>query len=224
MLCSPRELGFSDEASGLMILEPGAPMGMPLGELCLPDAIIDLAITPDGADLLSYTGIARELSIIFQLPAPNTPAVGAGGAGKPVSDPAKVRIEALEACPFVVFHEVHGVTVGPSPDWMRRRLEAAGLRSINNIVDVTNYVMLETGKPIHAYNLSRLSLPIVVRFARPGEKLLALDGKTYELNKTHLVITDSYKALPLGGPLGGNETGVLHATTTVLVESAYFDP
>jgi phenylalanyl-tRNA synthetase beta chain len=224
MLCSPRELGFSDEASGLMILDPGAPIGMPLGELFPPDTIFDLEITPDRPDLLSYTGIARELSIIFQLPAPNRPAVEVGGAAKPVSDPAKVRIDALEACPFAVFHEVRGVTVGPSPDWMRRRLEAAGLRSINNIVDVTNYVMLETGKPIHAYDLSRLSLPIVVRFARPGEKLLALDGKTYELNETHLVIADSEKAIGLGGVMGGEETGVSSGTTTVLVESAYFDP
>jgi phenylalanyl-tRNA synthetase beta chain len=116
------------------------------------------------------------------------------------------------------------VTVGPSPDWMRRRLEAAGLRSINNIVDVTNYVMLETGKPIHAYDLSRLSLPVIVRFARAGEKLLALDGKTYELNQTHLVIADSAKAIGLGGVMGGEDTGVSSGTTTVLVESAYFDP
>jgi phenylalanyl-tRNA synthetase beta chain len=224
MLCSPRELGFSDEASGLMILDPGAPVGVPLGELFPPDTIFDLEITPDRPDLLSFTRIARELSIIFQLPAPNMPAAASGGAAKPVSDPAKVRIEALEACPFAVFHEVGDVTVGPSPDWMRRRLEAAGLRSINNIVDVTNYVMLETGKPIHAYDLSRLSLPIVIRFARPGEKLLALDGKTYELNHAHLVIADSEKAIGLGGVMGGEETGVSSGTTTVLVESAYFDP
>jgi phenylalanyl-tRNA synthetase beta chain len=116
------------------------------------------------------------------------------------------------------------VVVGPSPDWMRRRLEAAGLRSINNIVDVTNYVMLETGKPIHAYDLSKLSLPVIVRFARAGEKLLALDGKTYELNQTHLVIADAEKAIGLGGVMGGEDTGVSSGTTTVLVESAYFDP
>src|SRR5258708_13437757 len=95
---------------------------------------------------------------------------------------------------------------------------------MNTIVDVTNYVMLGTGKPIRAYELSRLSLPIVVRFARPGEKLLALDGKTYELNETHLVIADSEKAIGLGGEMGGEETGVSSGTTTVLVESAYFDP
>jgi phenylalanyl-tRNA synthetase beta chain len=223
MLCSPRELGFSDEAGGLMILDPGAPIGIPLGELLPPDTIFDLEITPDRPDLLSYVGIARELGTIFQLPGPKAPVAGAGTA-KPVSDPAQVRIEALEACPFAVFHEVRGVTVGPSPDWMRRRLEAAGLRSINNIVDVTNYVMLETGKPIHAYDLSRLSLPIVVRFARPAEKLLALDGRTYELNESHLVIADSEKAIGLGGVMGGEDTGVSSGTATVLVESAYFDP
>jgi phenylalanyl-tRNA synthetase beta chain len=224
MLCSERELGFSDEASGLMILDPGAPIGIPLGDLFPPDTIFDLEITPDRPDLLSYVGLARELSIFFQIPGLNVPAPASAGAAEPVSDPSQVRIDALEACPFAVFHEIRDVTVGPSPDWMRRRLEAAGLRSINNIVDVTNYVMLETGKPIHAYDLSRLSLPVIVRFARAGEKLLALDGKTYELNPSHLVIADAAKAIGLGGVMGGEHTGVSSGTTTVLVESAYFDP
>jgi phenylalanyl-tRNA synthetase beta chain len=224
MLCSERELGFSDEASGLMILDPGAPIGIPLGDLFPPDTIFDLEITPDRPDLLSYVGLARELSIIFPIPGLKLPNPSTVGAAKPVSDPSQVRIDALEACPFAVFHEIRDVTIRPSPDWMRRRLEAAGLRSINNIVDVTNYVMLETGKPIHAYDLSRLSLPVIVRFARAGEKLLALDGKTYELNQTHLVIADSAKAIGLGGVMGGEDTGVSSGTTTVLVESAYFDP
>ena len=224
MLCSERELGFSDEASGLMILDPSAPVGVPLGDLFPPDTIFDLEITPDRPDLLSYIGLARELSIIFQIPGLKVPDPSAAAAAKSVSDASQVRIDALEACPFAVFHEVRDVTVGPSPDWMRRRLEAAGLRSINNIVDITNYVMLETGKPIHAYDLSKLSLPVIVRFARAGEKLLALDGKTYELNQTHLVIADSEKAIGLGGVMGGEDTGVSSGTTTVLVESAYFDP
>jgi phenylalanyl-tRNA synthetase beta chain len=224
MLCSERELGFSDEASGLMILDPSAPVGIALGDLFPPDTIFDLEITPDRPDLLSYIGLARELSIIFQIPGLTVPDPAAVAAGKPVSDAGQVRIDALEACPFAVFHEVRELTVGPTPDWMRRRLEAAGLRSINNIVDVTNYVMLETGKPIHAYDLSKLSLPVIVRFARAGEKLLALDGKTYELNQTHLVIADTKKAIGLGGVMGGEDTGVSPGTTTVLVESAYFDP
>ena len=224
MLCSPKELGFSDEAGGLMILGPDTTVGMPLKELFPPDTILDLEITPDRPDLLSYIGLARELGIIFQIPTPAAIGGRANEAPKTVSDPAAVRIEALDACPFAVFQEIRNVKVGPSPDWMRRRLEAAGLRSINNIVDVTNYVMLETGKPIHAYDLSHVSLPINVRFARPGEKLLALDGKTYELNESHLVIADSEKALGLGGVMGGEDTGVSFGTTTVLVESAYFNP
>jgi phenylalanyl-tRNA synthetase beta chain len=224
MLCSERELGFSDEASGLMILDPSAPVGVPLGDLFPPDTIFDLEITPDRPDLLSYIGLARELNIIFQIPGLNVPDPSVVAAAKPVSDASQVRIDVLEACLFVVFHEVRDVTVGPSPDWMRHRLETAGLRSINNIVDVTNYVMLETGKPIHAYDLSKLSLPVIVRYARAGEKLLALDGKTYELNQTHLVIADAEKAIGLGGVMGGEDTGVSSGTTTVLVESAYFDP
>ena len=223
MLCSERELGFSDEASGLMILDPSAPIGIAIGDLFPPDTVFDLEITPDRPDLLSYIGLARELSIIFQIPGLKVPDPSTAAA-KPISDASQVRIDALEACPFAVFHEVREVTVGPSPDWMRHRLEAAGLRSINNIVDVTNYVMLETGKPIHAYDLSKLSLPVIVRFARAGEKLLALDGKTYELNQTHLVIADAEKAIGLGGVMGGEDTGVSSGTTTVLVESAYFDP
>jgi phenylalanyl-tRNA synthetase beta chain len=224
MLCSERELGFSDEASGLMILDPSAPIGVAIGDLFPPDTIFDLEITPDRPDLLSYIGLARELSIIFQIPGIKVPDPSAAAAAKPISDASQVRIDALEACPFAVFHEVRDVVVGPSPDWMRRRLEAAGLRSINNIVDVTNYVMLETGKPIHAYDLSKLSLPVIVRFARAGEKLLALDGKTYDLNQTHLVIADAEKAIGLGGVMGGEDTGVSSGTRTVLVESAYFDP
>jgi phenylalanyl-tRNA synthetase beta chain len=224
MLCSERELGFSDESSGLMILSPDAPVGAALGDLFPPDTIFDLEITPDRPDLLSYIGLARELSIILHLPGPKVPDLATVSSAKPVTDPNQVWIDAPEACPFAVFQEVREVRVGPSPDWMRRRLEAAGLRSINNIVDVTNYVMLETGKPIHAYDLSRLSLPVIVRFARAGEKLLALDGKTYELNESHLVIADTAKAIGLGGVMGGEETGVSAGTTTVLVESAYFDP
>jgi len=224
MLCSERELGFSDEASGLMILDSSAPIGVAIGDLFPPDTIFDLEITPDRPDLLSYIGLARELGIIFQIPDLNVPDPSSAAVAKPISDASQVRIDALEACPLAVFHEVRDVSVGPSPDWMRRRLEAAGLRSINNIVDVTNYVMLETGKPIHAYDLSKLSLPVIVRFARTGEKLLALDGKTYELNQTHLVIADSEKAIGLGGVMGGEDTGVSFGTTTVLVESAYFDP
>ncbi|MBV9274757.1 MAG: phenylalanine--tRNA ligase subunit beta, partial [Verrucomicrobia bacterium] len=173
-------------------------------------------------DLLSYIGIARELSIIFRLSGPVEPDFSSGSV--PVYDTGKVQITAPEACPFAVFQEVTQVKVGPSPDWIRQRLEAAGLRSINNVVDITNYVMLETGKPIHAYDISRISWPINVRFARTGEKLLALDGKTYELNKTHLVIADSEKALGLGGVMGGEESGVIPTTTAILVESAYFEP
>jgi len=224
MLCSERELGFSNESSGLMILDPGAAVGTALGELFPPDTIFDLEITPDRPDLLSYIGLARELSIIFGLPGPKVPDPSSVASAKAVADPNQVRIDAPDACPFAVFQEVRDIKVGPSPDWMRRRLEAAGLRAINNIVDVTNYVMLETGKPIHAYDLSRLSWPIIVRFARAGEKLLALDGRTYELNQSHLVIADTAKAIGLGGVMGGEDTGVSGGTTTVLVESAYFDP
>jgi phenylalanyl-tRNA synthetase beta chain len=222
MLCSPKELGFSEEADGLLILDRDTKVGVPIGDLFPPDTILDLEITPDRPDLLSYIGVARELSIIFRLPGPTEPKFST--AAELVYDIAKAKITAPDACPFAVFQEVTQVKVGTSPDWVRQRLEAAGLRSINNIVDITNYVMLETGKPIHAYDLNRISSPIDVRFARAGEKLLALDGKTYELNETYLVIADSEKAVGLGGVMGGEESGVTFGTTAVLVESAYFEP
>ncbi len=223
MLCSARELDLAEDAAGLLILSPDAVIGEPLASLYPEDTILDLEITPDRPDLLSYHGIARELSAIFSLPAeiklPHVPEPSDW-----VRDPALVRIEDRQACPFIAFREIREIRVGASPEWLRRRLEASGVRAINNIVDATNYVMLETGKPLHAYDLEAVDGGIQVRFARSGESLVALDGKTYELTPEQLVIADAQKLLGLGGVMGGDATGVSERTRSILLESALFSP
>src|SRR6516225_1379645 len=221
MLCSAKELNLAEDAAGLLILSADSPIGQPIADVFPPDTVLELEITPDRPDLLSYFGIARELAAIFEL-APPAPIAIRTDAGAIRRDPAEVRIDAPEACPFITFRRIRNVRVRPSPDWLRSRLESAGLRSINNIVDVTNFVMLEMGKPLHTYDLAMVEGGVQVRFARPGEELLALDGKKYSLKSDHLVSADQLKALGLGGVMGGEETGVRERTTAVLLESAYF--
>jgi phenylalanyl-tRNA synthetase beta chain len=221
MLCSAKELDLAEDASGLLILPPDAPVGQPLSELYPSDTIFDLEITPDRPDLLSYRGIARELSVIFQLPIPKEKE---SADPKVVIDPSRVRITAAEGCPFISFQEIRGVKIGPSPVWLSSRLSAAGVRPINNVVDITNYVMLETGKPLHAYDLAKLHGGIEVRMAQNGEELIALDGKSYTLNQSHLVIADQQRVIGLAGVMGGEMTGVTDHTTDILLESAYFAP
>src|SRR3981081_4719209 len=143
---------------------------------------------------------------------------------KVVIVPARVRITAAEGCPFISFQEIRGVKIGPSPVWLSSRLSAAGVRPINNVVDITNYVMLETGKPLHAYDLTKLHGGIEVRMAQNGEELIALDGKSYTLNQSHLVIADQQRVIGLAGVMGGEPTGVTENTTDILLESAYFAP
>jgi phenylalanyl-tRNA synthetase beta chain len=221
MLCSAKELGLAEDASGLMILPSDVPVGKPLSELYPSDTILDLEITPDRPDLLSYQGIARELSVIFHL---TLPPASQPGDPKVIVDPARVRITALDGCPFISFQEIRGLKIQPSPAWLSSRLSAAGIRPINNVVDVTNYVMLETGKPLHAYDLGQVEGGIEVRMAENGEELVALDGKSYTLNRSHLVIADQQKVIGLAGVMGGERTGVTDRTSAILLESAYFTP
>jgi phenylalanyl-tRNA synthetase beta chain len=221
MLCSAKELELAEDAAGLLILPPDTPVGAPLADLFPGDTVLDLEITPDRPDLLSYRGIARELAVIFEVTGPEDLAPVKTGA---VKDPSRVRITALEQCPFIAFQEVRDVKIGPSPAWLSARLSAAGIRPINNIVDITNYVMLETGKPLHAYDLAHLEGGIEVRMAQSGEELVALDGKKYSLHSSHLVIADQRRVIGLAGVMGGESTGVTDRTSTILLESAYFVP
>jgi phenylalanyl-tRNA synthetase beta chain len=220
MLCSGKELALSEESDGLLILSPEAKIGAPIGSLFPDDTILDVEITPNRGDLLSHFGLAREISAL----------TGATTVVAPLSRDAAamvakgVTISAPAACPFYSARRIEHVTVGPSPDWLRAKLEAVGLRSINNIVDISNFVMLELGQPTHAFDSDKLKGEIVVRFAREGERFLALDGKTYNLTPQDLVIADQERVVGIGGVMGGEETGVTASTKNVLLEAAYFLP
>ncbi len=219
MLCSADELGMPKGADGLLILPADARVGAPLAEVFPGDTVLDLEITPNRADLLSHVGIAREIAVLTgqALRLPKAEVVREGFA----SDAIDVT---GGQCRFYSALEIDGVQVGPSPEWLRRKLEAVGLRAINNIVDITNFVMLETGQPLHAFDADKLDGAIRVRAAREGEEFLALDGKTYRLGPQHLVIADASHALALAGVMGGAASGVTETTRNLILESAHFAP
>src|SRR5213595_3291074 len=183
MLCSPIELGLGEDASGLLILSPDAKIGAPIGDLFPADAILDLEITPNRGDLLSHFGLAREIAALIGKKLKSTPRE----AKIPVKKTG-VTISATRECPFFSARKIDNVKVGPSPQWLRAKIESVGIRSINNIVDVSNFVMLELGQPTHAFDADKLKGAINVRLARDGERFLALDGKTYSLKKEMCVV------------------------------------
>lgn len=221
MMCSGKELGIGEDTGGLMILDPSATVGTPFNQLVKPDVIFDLEITPNRSDLLSHLGLARELSALTGLPLKGQRDHATAATALTAS---AIKIEAAEACPFYTARLIKGVKVGPSPDWLKARLESIGLRPINNIVDITNYVLMEMGQPLHAFDVAKLSGCIVVRHATEGEKMLALDGNEYTLDTSDLVIADSARPVAIAGVMGGEDTGVTEGTTDVLLESAYFQP
>lgn len=220
MLCSGEELGIADDADGLLILPPDSKIGTPLSELYAGDTVLDLEITPNRPDLLSMAGIAREISALTgKKPTwPRSPQMEIVPTDRPV-----VAVETTVPC-YYAARNIRGVKVGASPDWLRGKLEAMGLRAINNVVDVTNFVMLSNGQPLHAFDAAKLNGSLRVRNAREGEAFLALDGKTYQLQPSDLVIADAEKAVAIAGVMGGEETGVGLQTTDVVLECAYFDP
>jgi phenylalanyl-tRNA synthetase beta chain len=219
MLCSPIELGLGEDASGLLILSPDAKVGAPIADLFPGDTILDVEITPNRGDLLSHFALAREIAAL--------------SGNKPKTTPPKANIEinksgvtiaANRECPFFSLRKIDNVKVGPSPQWLRAKIESVGIRSINNIVDISNFVMLELGQPTHAFDADKLKGGINVRLARDGEKFLALDGKTYSLKPDNCVIADQQRAVGIGGVMGGEETGVTDSTKSILLEAAYFLP
>jgi len=220
MVCSEKELGLSDEHEGILILEDEAPEGMPLADW-LGDTVIEFEITPNLAHAYSVLGIAREVAAVtgstFTPPAP------------PSHDHASqveglVTVEDPDLCPRYMAVRIDGITVRPSPAWLVRRLAAAGLRSITNVVDVTNYVMLEYGQPLHAFDHDRLGEGrIVVRRARPGETIESLDHQRRELGPDMLVIADAERPVAVAGVIGGLDSEVSGGTTTLLLEAATFD-
>ena len=223
MLCSAKELGLDDDASGLLALDgslsPGASLAQALG---LDDTLLTLKLTPNRADCLSILGVAREVSAITRVPlvaVPTTPV--------PVrSDTThRVRVDNADACPRFASRVIENVNArAPTPAWMKQRLERSGIRSIAAIVDITNYVMLELGQPLHAYDRALLEGDIVVRFARQGEQLLLLNGDTLDLDADLLLVCDERKPLGLAGIMGGEYSGINDGTTNVLLEGAFWNP
>jgi phenylalanyl-tRNA synthetase beta chain len=219
MLCSPIELGLGQAASGLLILSPEAKISAPIVDLFPSDTILDVEITPNRGDLLSHFGLAREIAALTMKKMKSPPAEAKIDIKK-----SGVKITAVRECPFFSARRIDNVEVGPSPDWLRAKIESVGIRSINNIVDISNFVMLELGQPTHAFDADKLKGGINVRLGRAGEKFLALDGKTYALTSENLVIADDKRAVGIGGVMGGEETGVTESTRNILLESAYFLP
>ena len=225
MICSSRELELGDDHDGILVLDPDAPLGAPLPEVISgSDRELEVGITPNRGDAASLIGLAREIRALFggDLRAPETDPPETGPAA---ADAIRVEIEATDDCYRYVARIVRGVRAGPSPGWLVAKLAASGIRSINNVVDVTNLVLLEFGQPLHAFDLAKLrGGTIKVRRAVAGEKLATLDGEARELSAEDLVIADSERAIALAGVMGGANTEVGDATTDVLIESAHFHP
>ncbi len=222
MLCSAYEIGLGDEHDGIIEAPSDAPVGAKYADLLgLGDAIIDIKVTPNRADCLGVHGIARDLAAagLGRLnPLDTTPVAGR------FRSPIGIEIEDLSACPLFLGRHLRGLRNGPSPDWLRRRLEAIGLRPISALVDITNFLTFDVNRPLHVFDAGRLEGNLVVRLAREGETLLALNGQDYALDPEMTVIADRAGVRSLGGVIGGEATGCTEETTEVFVEAALFDP
>ena len=223
MLCSAKELGIAEDASGLLVLPADAPVGQSIRQyLDLEDRLFTLKLTPNRADCLSLTGVAREVSAITGTPAtlPEVPAVVAT-----IADQRAVVLDAPAACPLYLGRVLKGVDArAPTPDWMKRRLERSGIRAISALVDVTNYVMLELGQPLHAFDNTKFDGAIHARMAKPDEKLLLLNGETIAIDSDILMIADDAKPLAMAGIMGGEDSGITLDTSELFLESAFFAP
>jgi phenylalanyl-tRNA synthetase beta chain len=226
MLLSERELELSDEHTGIIELPADAKVGSPAASaLGLDDVVIEVAVTPNRPDCLGVRGIARYLAAaeLGKLRADTIKPVKGSFA-----NPIKIKLEfdkaTADACSIFAGRLVRGVKNGPSPEWLQRRLKAIGLRPINALVDITNYISYDRGRPLHVYDADKLKGAIAARLGRKGESFAALDSRTYAVDAEMCVIADEARVLGLGGVMGGEETGCTDATTNVFIESAYFDP
>jgi phenylalanyl-tRNA synthetase beta chain len=225
MLCSEEELGIGADNSGIMILPPDLPVGAELGNvLDLGDTVLDIGVTPNRADCLSIVGVAREWAAISGKKL-RYPAMDVIESDEDIREITSVAILDSDLCPRYTARIIKNVRIGPSPLWIRQRLEAVGLRPINNIVDVTNFVMMEVGQPLHAFDFRFLEEGrIVVRRSREGEQFISLDGKERILQADTLLICDGIKPVAIGGVMGGLNSEISSNTETILLESAYFNP
>lgn len=224
MICSAQELGVSEEHDGIMELEPDAQVGMNMAEyLNLEDIVYDVEITPNRPDLLGMIGVARDLSALYhkelKLPQPQV-----WKSTGDIKDSLQLEVENNDKCFRYIATVIKDVTVQESPEWLKQRLLAVGLRPINNIVDITNFVLMESGHPLHAFDYDKLSgRKIIVRDAFPDEVFPALDGESYKLTEDDLVIADAEKAIGLAGVMGGANSEITKTTKNIVIESACFD-
>jgi len=222
MMCSVRELELGDEHDGIIELPTDAPVGTLFPEYAgLDDPVIEVSVTPNRQDAMGVRGIARDLyaaglGVLKPLDVPTV----AGSFPSPI----EIRTDDPEGCPAFYGRVIRGVGNGPSPAWLQQRLKAVGQRPISALVDMTNYIMLSYGRPLHVYDLAKLQGALRARKAAPGESVLALNGKTYALDETMTVIADDAGVHDIGGIMGGEHSGVTEATTDIVVECAYFDP
>ena len=223
MVCSEKELGISDSHEGILVLPSEAPVGIPLVDYS-GDVILDLDITPNRPDCLSVIGIAREVAALTGQRV-HLPEVSYEESAYPIDQQMSVEIAAPELCPRYCASLINGIKVAESPWWLQQRLLRYGMRPINNIVDVTNYVMLEYGQPLHAFNYNQIrGKKIIVRRATPGETMATLDGTERLLSGDMLVIADEVRAVAVAGVMGGADSEVTDETTSILLEAANFDP
>lgn len=221
MVLSEKELGISDEHTGILVLPQEAPVGTPLSQY-LGDVILDIDVTPNRPDLLSVLGVAREAAALTGVSV-REPSLDYPEAGPPIQERVSVAIADPNFCLRYCAAFIEDVKIGPSPAWMQQRLTAAGMRPINNVVDITNYVMLELGQPLHAFDFRLLEGgQIIVRRARPGEHIVTIDGSSQTLDQDMLVIADAKAPVAVAGVMGGAASEVSDTTTTILLESANF--
>ncbi|MCF6269125.1 MAG: phenylalanine--tRNA ligase subunit beta [Melioribacteraceae bacterium] len=225
MICSERELGISDEHEGIMVLDENIESGTAFSDAFrLNDVIIDIDITPNRADAFSHIGSARDLAAVFGRKL-KLPELNLTETDEDVNSIASVEIENEVDCPRYVAKVVENVTIKESPEWLKKRLTAIGLRPINNVVDVTNFVLYEVGQPLHAFDLDQLAgNKIIIRCAGKDEKFVTLDSKERKLLETDLLICDAEKAVAIAGVMGGENSEVTESTKNILIESAYFRP
>ncbi len=226
MLVSEREMGMSDEHDGIIEMAEDAAIGTPFAEIIgLDDPMIEIAITPNRPDCLGVRGIARDLAAggLGTLKPDNTPKLE-GKFDSPIGIDLKFDADTADACSGFAGVYVRGLKNGPSPQWMQRQLKAIGLRPINALVDITNYITFDRGRPLHVYDADKLNGNIHARMGKTGEKLAALDGKEYPVDENICVIADDAHVLGFGGIMGGEETGCTNETVNVFIESAFFDP
>jgi phenylalanyl-tRNA synthetase beta chain len=225
MICSEYELGMGKDASGILVLDKKAKAGTPLADyLGKTDVVYEIGITPNRADCLSHIGVAREVSVVANKKM-NVPKIVVKEGDEPAAQYAKIEVVDIEKCPRYSARVLRHIKIGPSPVWLQDLLTSVGIRPINNVVDVTNYVLMETGHPLHAFDYDTLAgHKIVVKTAFEGDKFITLDGKERTLSSDTLMICDAEKPIAIAGVMGGANTEISNATTNILIESAYFHP